>query len=247
MSFDCGETRKRKSPGCGQTGRSGKLESLHSEGNVGQSNFSSTDDDIQSVYSYFCQSVPKNNTMRITQNDSLFCTTVLVQDKVELTGILDSGSMATTLRADIVPRLREAGVVEGNCLAPSDIILVDCGGRQTSPVGMWDFSYVVPVLIADEQVDELIVGTNVLKSLIRQFKSNDSYWRVVGTPGPSGQCDDSQFLHLLSNLERWRGDSIPDKVGTIKLENSNAPTHERASGVGPPTPKDKTLCGQYCC
>jgi hypothetical protein len=49
---------------------------------------------------------------------------------------------------------------------------------------------------------------------------DDSYWRVVGTPGPSGQYDDSQFLHLLSNLERWRGDSIPDKVGTIKLKRA---------------------------
>lgn len=55
---------------------SGKLECLHSEeGNVGQSCFSSTDDDIESVYSYFCESVPKNNTvifqntMRITQNE----------------------------------------------------------------------------------------------------------------------------------------------------------------------------------
>lgn len=200
---------------------------------MGQSYFSSTDDDIQSVYSYFCESVPKNNTvifqntMRITQNDSLFYTSVLVQDKVELKGMLDSGSMATTLRADIVPRLREAGVVEGNFLAPSDIILVGCGGKQTSPVGMCDlkiqlygFSYVVPVLIVDGQVDELIVGTNVLKSLIRQFKSNDSYWRVVGTPGSSSQCDDSHFLRLLSNLERWRGDSIPDKVGTIKLKRA---------------------------
>lgn len=99
--------------------------------------------------------------MRITQNDSLFYTSVLVQDKVELKGMLDSGSMATTLRADIVPRLREAGVVEGNFLAPSDIILVGCGGKQTSPVGMCDlniqlygFSYVVPVLILDGQVDE---------------------------------------------------------------------------------------------
>lgn len=38
--------------------------------------------------------------------------------------MLDSRSMATSLRTDIVPRLREAGVVSGDLMSSTDIILV---------------------------------------------------------------------------------------------------------------------------
>lgn len=36
---------------------------------------------------------------------------------------------------------------------------------------------------------------------------------------PSGDAMDEsfQFLSLLSNTERWKGDIVPDKVGTAKL------------------------------
>ena len=157
------------------------------------------------------------NTMRAAQSDSLFYTSVLVQGKVELKGMLDTGSMATTLSADVVPRLREAGVLPGESPVPVDIVLVGCGGKQTSPLGvcnlaieMYGFSFEVPVLIVEGQVDPLIVGTNVLKP----------FWRVVSQPDVAGQDDDSQFLRLLSSLERWRGGSIPDKVGTLRLRSA---------------------------
>ena len=39
------------------------------------------------------------NTMRVTQSDSLFYASVLVQGKVEVQGMLATGSMATTLSA----------------------------------------------------------------------------------------------------------------------------------------------------
>ncbi|KAJ8364814.1 hypothetical protein SKAU_G00136450 [Synaphobranchus kaupii] len=41
--------------------------------------------------------------------------------------MLDTGSMATTVSADAVPCLREAGVVTGEFLSPADIVLVGCG------------------------------------------------------------------------------------------------------------------------
>lgn len=34
------------------------------------------------------------------------------------------------------------------------------------------------------------------------------------------QSDNSQFLRMLSCVERWQGDSIPDRVGTLKLRSS---------------------------
>lgn len=42
----------------------------------------------------------------------------------------------------------------------------------------------------------------------------------MSNPDALGQSESSQFLCLLSNLERWRGESIPDKVGTLKLKSA---------------------------
>ncbi|XP_051755516.1 uncharacterized protein LOC127515671 [Ctenopharyngodon idella] len=58
------------------------------------------------------------------------------RDKVELQGMLDSGSMATTLSAEVVPQLGDAGVLDQDILSSSDIVLVGCGGKQTTPDGM---------------------------------------------------------------------------------------------------------------
>ncbi len=190
-------------------------------------------DDIESVYTFLCENVPKSskvifqNTMRTAQSESLFYTNVLVQDKVELKGMMDTGSMATTISTDIIPMLKQAGVMTEGMLAPADIVLVGCGGKQTSPLGLCDlklevygYKFIVPVLFVEGQIDPIVLGTNVLKPLIRHFKSNDGFWRVVSKPDAPCQSDSSQFLRLLSNLERWRGESIPDRVGTLKLKSA---------------------------
>ncbi len=191
------------------------------------------DDDIQSVYTFACEAAPKDktvifqNVIRTSESDSLFFTTVLAGDKFELRGMLDSGSIATSVRANVVPQLREAGVLKGDLISPTGVVLVGCGGKQTVPVGrcemklkLFGFDYAVPVLIAEGQVDELIIGTNVMKPLIRQFKSDEAYWRILSRPDSPCQDDNSQFVRFLANLERWRGEEIPDKVGTIKLKQA---------------------------
>lgn len=128
--------------------------------------------------------------------------------------------MATSVHANLVPQLREAG----DLISPTDVVLVGCGGKQTVPVGLCEikpslfgFDFVVPVLIVEGQVDELIVGTIVMKLLIRQFKSDEAYWRILGRPDSPCQDDNSQFVRFLANLERWRGEEIPVKVGTVRL------------------------------
>lgn len=199
---------------------------------MGQNESSSLDADVESVYSFYCESVGKDktvifqNTIQSMQNESLFYTSVLVQDKVCLKGMLDSGSMATTLSANVVPQLREAGVLDQELFPPSDIVLVGCGGKQTSPEGVchlkldvYGFSFSVPVLIVSGQVDQLIIGTNVLKPLIREMKSNEGFWRVLDKPDQSSHSEDCQFLRMLSSIERWRGSAIPDKVGTLKSKS----------------------------
>lgn len=114
----------------------------------GHNDSSSLNVDVESVYSFYCESVSKDktvifqNTIQSMQNDSLFYTSVLVQDKVCLHGMLDSGSMATTLTASVVPQLREAGVLDHELFPPSDIVLVGCGGKQTSPEGMCELKLV---------------------------------------------------------------------------------------------------------
>lgn len=200
---------------------------------MGRNEGSSLDSDVESVYSFYCESVHKDktvifqNTIKSMKNDSLFYTSVLVEDKICLRGMLDSGSMATTLSADVVPQLRAAGVLDQELFAPSDIILVGCGGKQTCPEGIcnlelkvYGFSFSVPVLIVSGQVDQLIIGTNVLKPLIREMKSNEGFWKVLDKPDQTNQSEDCQFLRMLSSIERWRGSTIPDKVGTLKSRSA---------------------------
>lgn len=42
-------------------------------------------------------------------------------------------------------------------------------------------SYILPVLVVPGQKDELIIGTNVIKFLIRQMKSSHDYWRLLSS------------------------------------------------------------------
>lgn len=105
--------------------------SLHlEEGDGRHMNSTSFDsDDIESVYAFVCENVPKSskvilqNTMRTPQNESLFYTNILVQDKVELKGMLDTGSMATTISAAVIPMLKQAGVFTDDMLVPADIFV----------------------------------------------------------------------------------------------------------------------------
>lgn len=106
---------------------------------------------------------------------------MLLQDRVELQGMLDIGSMATTLIADVVPQLRDAGVLDQDILSSSDIVLVGYGGKQTRPDGVinlklevYGVSFSVPVLFVSGQTDSIILGTNVLKPLISQMKQTNS-------------------------------------------------------------------------
>lgn len=133
----------------------GKLDSsLRTEDDVGLCSNSPGETDIESVYSFFCESVGKTktvifqNSMQVDQSSSLFYTSVLLQDRVELQGMLDSGSMATTLSADVVPQLRDAGVLDQDILSSSDIVLVGCGGKQTSPDGVINLKSMGLVLVS---------------------------------------------------------------------------------------------------
>lgn len=73
----------------------------------------------------------------------------------------------------------------------------------------------VPTFVVKNQQDDLIIGSNVIRHLIRQFKSDASYWKAVSSSA-SGDQEREQFLSLLAGLERWSDGGVPDKVGTVK-------------------------------
>ncbi|KAG1930477.1 interleukin-1 receptor accessory protein-like 1-A [Pimephales promelas] len=79
---------------------------------------------------------------------------------------------------------------------------------------------VVPALAVPGQTDDLILGGNAIKWLIQKMKETDGYWRLVSSPVNSEDVECHQFPSPLSNVERWKGEDMPDKVGTAKLKET---------------------------
>lgn len=76
---------------------------------------------------------------------------------------------------------------------------------------------IVPVLVVPGQRDELIIGSNVLKYLMHALKSNVDYWKLTSAGSNHSLTDCEHFLDMMSCTTRWRGEEIPDKIGSIKL------------------------------
>ena len=101
---------------------------------------------------------------------------------------------------------------------------------------------IVPILAVPGQRDQMIVGTNLLKHLLRQFKQDPSYWRVMSKADSTGEQGIKQFLSMLSGITRWKGDIIPDVIGTVKLGNA---AQTGAHSVGKASWKGSYLRGKY--
>ncbi|XP_055717354.1 uncharacterized protein LOC129810649 [Salvelinus fontinalis] len=186
--------------------------------------------DLESIYSSVCDEVKSNekvimqNTQRVLHNDELFYTSVLLGDVIEVSAMIDSGSMACTLSSTVVPRLEKAGVLKSGSLSPTEVVLVGCGGLKTKPVGVCELnlsvygsSVSVPVLVVDGQRDELILGSNVIKHLIRELKTTGDFWEKMSSSEHNG---DDKLFRLLANVERWKGTEVPERVGTVRLKRT---------------------------
>ncbi|KAJ8367497.1 hypothetical protein AAFF_G00317200 [Aldrovandia affinis] len=106
-----------------------------------------------------------------------------------------------------------------------DIVIIGCGGHRVTPkaiydvdVVVYDCKMVVPMLVVPGQTDDMILGSNAIKKILELMRKTDSYWRLVSEPSGGSDEDCHRFFSLLSNTERWRGDTVPDKVGTLKLQ-----------------------------
>lgn len=86
----------------------------------------------------------------------------------------------------------------------------------------------MPTLVVPEQVHEFIIGTNVIKYLTHKFKESEVYWQMISeTTGPDVAGHDD-FLAMLAGVHRWKGEDVPDMVGTVKLTQAVTllPGHE---------------------
>ncbi len=79
---------------------------------------------------------------------------------------------------------------------------------------------IIPSLVVPGQTEEMILGTNVIKRLLMQLRETDGYWKLMAKSSNDESAERSLFLSLFSNTERWRGESTPEKVGTVKLQRS---------------------------
>lgn len=187
-------------------------------------------DDVQSLYSECVQSSPANTTVlfqniiRLDKADSLFYTDVQVEDVVILQALLDTGSMACTISEEAEQMLNSTNLAPvPNDICP-DIVLIGCGGVKVKPKCIYDlkmeiygYTVRVPVMVVPGQKDQMILGTNVVKYLLKQFKQSTQFWRVLSRPESADAPEIMQFLNMLSGINRWHGDSIPDVIGTAKL------------------------------
>lgn len=61
---------------------------------------------------------------------------------------------------------------------------------------------------------------NLIRYVICQFRSVEGYWKLISKPDPVNLKDSSQFLQMLTSLDRWGGGAIPHKVGTVRLKKA---------------------------
>lgn len=66
---------------------------------------------------------------------------------------------------------------------------------------------VVSFLVVPGQVDDMIVGSNVMRHVMRQVKKSEWFWDNVSQPARKDSCE--PLFNLLSNVDRWHGDRIP--------------------------------------
>lgn len=167
------------------------------------------------------------NVHRIGNSDSLFYTTVDMGGTVKIGGMLDSGSMACSISETAEAKLREAGVITDRQAINVNVVLVGCGGLRVKPKCAFDvemevygYKMSVPTLVVPGQHDELILGTNVIKHILRQSKLCESYWRTVSSPCSTRDAETEHFLSMLSGLNPWKGGDVPDKIGTVRCNSA---------------------------
>lgn len=195
--------------------------------------------DLADLFEDTCAKAPKGSRVviqaaqKLQAFSELFYSPVLINHSVQLKGMLDSGSMACSISDQAVEKLSSAGILPEKQHPQESIILVGCGGLQTKPDGFFQLemevfgiSCSVPTLVVPGQHDDLILGSNVIKHIMHVLKQDEKY-RGNALKNDSDP-EIGQFLSMFTNVEHWRGEEVPDKIGTVKLTQAVTllPRHE---------------------
>lgn len=186
-------------------------------------------EDFDSVFESVCSRVPPSKTVifqgthRIQKSDSLFYITANAAG-VSLKAMIDSGSTGCALSEPAVERLLQH-FPNMRRYSADDVIIIGFGGHQVTPsaaydveIVVYDCKMVIPMFVESGQTDDMILCSNAIKTIIKLMRKTDSYWRLMSEPSSVTNEDCHHFFSLLLNTERWRGDTVPDKVGTQKLQ-----------------------------
>lgn len=90
--------------------------------------------------------------------------------------------------------------------------------RVCEQINVLDCHISVHTLIVERQSDNLILGSIVIKHLIRALKHSDGFSEKVSLSGQTSE--EENLLLMLALVEKWRGDEFTDKVGTVKLKHA---------------------------
>ncbi|XP_015224698.1 PREDICTED: uncharacterized protein LOC107081001 [Cyprinodon variegatus] len=166
------------------------------------------------------------NSLRLKQHDNLFYEDVTLGGVVTVRALLDSWSMACTLSTKVIPQLLHRDVLRSPTLEPTTTVLIGCGGSRTLPSGMcdlemglYDCKVIVPTLIVENQSEELIFGSNLLRYIIDRFKLRQD----LHGQSPTALCDGSdaeqKLLGLLARVEA-ADEKVQKAVGTVKIKRA---------------------------
>jgi len=185
---------------------------------------------FENSWSHF---VPESIYTKVNDEDDLFRAPALVEGKVELLALVDSGSVTCTLSESAELILQDHSLICDKSRKPTKKVLTGCGGNQTKPkceyelnVDLLGCKMTVNFLVVPGQEDDMIVGSNVLRHVTQQVKNTKWYWEKISQPVKGNSND--PLLSLLSNVDRWHGDRMPKRVGTVLLKQcvTLEPQHE---------------------
>lgn len=187
--------------------------------------------DLQEVFLNSCKLLPPDKTVlyvgsqKINGASDLFYAPLTVGGQSVLNGLLDSGSMACTLSTEGESKLCADGILLQPSVIPSNVVLISCGGLTVRPICAYDleievygFKFIVPTLVVPGQKDEFIIGSNVIKHVLRKMKDEKGYWELISSQSGNPECE--EFLELLSCTSRWSGSTRPEKLGSVKLRQA---------------------------
>lgn len=117
-------------------------------------------------------------------------------------------------------RLEASGAFPCPKPVPNNVVLIGCGGLSTRLKCIYELEievsgskFLVPTFVLPGQRDEFIIGTNVLKPLLNDMKSEEKYWDIVTSRTSSPECD--EVLKLLTCVLRWDGPESAGPIGTV--------------------------------